>query len=91
MSEWKWQEGRKEGWWSIPDYAEEGEGKGKDCGRAMDGGAERPAVGTDSRGMLHEGHRSCRSHCCLMVCVLSYKMSLMGRVASPPYEQMKSQ
>ena len=40
VSEWKWQEGRKEGWWSIPDYARRtGRGK-KDCGRVMDAGAE---------------------------------------------------
>ena len=33
--------GRKEGWWSIPDYARRtGRGK-KDCGRVMDAGAEK--------------------------------------------------
>ena len=67
--------GRKEGWWSIPDYA-------RRTGRAktVDGSwTQQPKAGTDSRGMLHEGHCRC--------VLLDARYDL---VASPTKVQMKS-
>ena len=77
-------EGRKEGWWSIPDYA-----KRTGRGKTVDGSwTQEPKAGTDSRGMLHEGHCRCISHSCLMACVLLD--ARYDLVASPTKVQMKS-
>ena len=84
MSEWKWQEGRKAGGQSlITREGREGERK------TVDGSwTQEPKAGTDSRGMLHEGHCRCISHSCLMACVLLD--ARYDLVASPTKVQMKS-